>query len=333
MKAIIPVAGAGTRLRPLTYTQPKPLIPVAGKAIISFIIDDLKKEGVDEFVFVIGHLGEKVKTYLEKQYPNLKMSFVVQHERKGLGHAIWLSKEYIKDEEQIIIFLGDTILDVDLKSLLASPTSTLMVKKVQDPREFGVVEVDEEGIATRVVEKPMIPRSNLAIVGLYKIKEVSMLIAALDEMVAQKQKTYNEYQLTDALQKMIEMGVKFDTAYANNWFDCGKKEVLLETNSMLLEKEDYSPNMASQPIDSIVLHPVSIGENCKISNSIIGPHVTIGDNARINTSIIKDSIIGNDAKLDEVVLFRSIIGNDTGVRGLKQSLNIGDNTEIDFGTH
>ncbi|MBL7830185.1 MAG: NTP transferase domain-containing protein [Saprospiraceae bacterium] len=333
MKAIIPVAGAGTRLRPLTYTQPKPLIPVAGKAIISFIIDDLRKEGVDEFIFVIGHLGEKVKTYLEKHYPDMKMSFIVQNERRGLGHAIWLSQDLFKEEEQIIIFLGDTILDVDLKTLLSSPYSTLIVKKVQDPREFGVVEVDDDGFATKVVEKPMIPRSNLAIVGLYKIKEVKSFIVALNALIENNQKTYNEFQLTDALEQMIENGIKFNTMYVNNWFDCGKKEVLLDTNSILLEKEDYTPNIASHPIDSIILHPVSIGENCKISNSIIGPHVTIGDNARINTSIIKESIIGNDAKLEEVVLFRSIIGNDTGVRGLRQSLNIGDNTEIDFGTH
>ncbi len=333
MKAIIPVAGAGTRLRPLTYTQPKPLIPVAGKAIISFIIDDLRKEGVDEFIFVIGHLGEKVKTYLEKHYPDMKMSFVVQNERRGLGHAIWLSQDLFKDEEQIIIFLGDTILDADLKTLIASKFSTLLVKKVQDPREFGVVEVNDEGFATKVVEKPMIPRSNLAIVGLYKIMEVEILIQELNNMIEQNQKTYNEFQLTDALEKMIEKGVKFNTMYVNNWFDCGKKEVLLETNSILLEREDYTPNMASYPVDTIILHPISIGENCKITNSIIGPHVTIGDNARINTSIIKDSIIGNDAKLEEVVLSRSIIGNDTGVRGLRQSLNIGDNTEIDFGSH
>ena len=333
MKAIIPVAGAGTRLRPLTYTQPKPLIPVAGKAIISFIIDDLLKEGVDEFIFVIGHLGDKVKTYLQKQYPDMKMSFVVQQERRGLGHAIWLSGNLFKDESEIIIFLGDTILDVDLKALFSSPFSTLLVKKVQDPRTFGVVEIDEEGFATRVVEKPAIPRSNLAIVGLYRIKEVTALLSALDWLIDNDYRTYNEFQLTDALEKMIEGGIRFNTMFVNNWFDCGKKEILLDTNSTLLEKEDYIPVIASEPVDSIILQPVSIGKNCQISNSIIGPYVTIGDNARINTSIVKDSIIGNDARLDEVMLYRSIIGNDTGVRGLKQSLNIGDNTEIDFGVH
>lgn len=331
MKAIIPVAGAGTRLRPLTYTQPKPLIPVAGKAIISFIIDDLIKEGVQDFVFVIGYLGEKVMAYLEKHYPNINMSFVYQNERKGLGHAIWLSKEFIKDEDQIIIYLGDTILDIDLKKVMITEHSTLVVKKVQDPREFGVVEVNEEGFAVKVVEKPSIPKSNLAIVGLYKIKEVKALIKALDKMVEENQRTYNEFQLTDALMRMIEEGVVFETSSVNNWFDCGKRDVLLDTNIMLLQRENYTPIVASRTVDTIILPPVSIGENCKISNSIIGPYVTIGDDAIIDSSIIKDSIIGSQVNLDEVVLFRSIIGNDTGVKGLRQSLNIGDNTEIDFG--
>lgn len=331
MKAIIPVAGAGTRLRPLTYTQPKPLIPVAGKAIISFIIDDLIKEGVQDFVFVIGYLGEKVMAYLEKHYPNINMSFVYQNERKGLGHAIWLSKEFIKDEDQIIIYLGDTILDIDLKKVMLTEHSTLVVKKVQDPREFGVVEVNEEGFAVKVVEKPSIPKSNLAIVGLYKIKEVKELIKALDKMVEENQRTYNEFQLTDALMRMIEEGVVFETSSVNNWFDCGKRDVLLDTNIMLLQRENYTPIVASKTVDTIILPPVSIGENCKISNSIIGPYVTIGDDAIIDSSIIKDSIIGSQVNLDEVVLFRSIIGNDTGVKGLRQSLNIGDNTEIDFG--
>ncbi len=331
MKAIIPVAGAGTRLRPLTYTQPKPLIPVAGKAIISFIIDDLIKEGVQDFVFVIGYLGEKVMAYLEKHYPDINMSFVYQNERKGLGHAIWLSKEFIKDEDQIVIYLGDTILDIDLKNVLHTDHSTLVVKKVQDPREFGVVEVNEEGFAVKVVEKPMIPKSNLAIVGLYKIKEVKELILALDQIVEQDLRTYNEFQLTDALMLMIENGVLFQTSTVNNWFDCGKRDVLLDTNIMLLQRENYTPSILSETIDTILLPPVSIGENCKITNSIIGPFVTIGDDAIIDSSIIKDSIIGSQVNLDEVVLFRSIIGNDTGVKGLRQSLNIGDNTEIDFG--
>ena len=334
MKAIIPVAGAGTRLRPLTYTQPKPLIPVAGKPIISFIIDSLVEVGVDDFVFVIGYLGEKIKAYVEQQYPQLKKSFVNQEMRLGSAHAIWTAREHFKDAEEVIIFFGDTIIDVDFHKIIDSPHSTLGVRKVQDPREYGVVEYDVENPKTRrvvrVVEKPKIPKSNMAMVGFYKIKEVDLLVDALAHNINQNIRTKGEFPLTDALMRMIEKGVNFKTVTVDNWYNCGKKDVLLEANSILLNKEGYASKDLPQYHNSIIIPPVSIGRNCRIENSIIGPHVTIGNNARINNAILKDSIIGNYASIQEVVLLKSVIGNDTAITGLRQSLNIGDNTEIDF---
>lgn len=332
MKAIIPVAGVGTRLRPHTYTQPKPLIPVAGKAIISFIIDQLVEVGINDFVFVIGYLGEKIKLFVEHKYPHLNKEFVHQHSREGSAHAIWTARHAIKGADEIFIFFGDTIIDVDLEYILKQPTSCVGVKRVLDPREFGVVEGGEEGYLTKVVEKPNIPKSNMAMVGLYKIKEVDTLIDVIDHNINTGKQTHGEFQLTDALMGMIERGVRISTAEVNNWFDCGKKEVLLETNAMLLDKEGYASSSLDLPTydNTIIIHPVSIGENCKISNSIIGPHVTIGNNATITYAIIKESIIGNYTSIDEVVLNDSIIGSDTAIKGLSQSLNLGDNTEIDF---
>ncbi len=330
MKAIIPVAGAGTRLRPLTYTQPKPLIPVAGKPIIALIIDQLKSVGVKEFIFIIGYLGEKIKLYVEHAYPELDKVFVVQDSRQGLGHAIWTAKDAIKDADEIVIFLGDTILELNLQAFMNSEKSCLAVKRVEDPRNFGVIELGEDGHVTRVVEKPKIPKSNLAIVGLYKIKEVKELLAAMDELIAADKRTYGEYQLTDAIMKMIGQGVKFTSMRVDNWFDCGKKEILLETNAQLLSKEEYASSSLPSYDNTIIIHPVSIGEGCKIKNSIIGPHVTIGENVSINYAILKDSIIGNFALIEDVNLSQSIVGNDAAIKGLSQSLNIGDNTEIDF---
>ncbi len=330
MKAIIPVAGAGTRLRPLTYTQPKSLIPVAGKPIIALIIDQLRSAGVDEFVFIIGYLGEKIKNYVEKAYPKLKKEFVVQDSRQGLGHAIWMTKDVIKNCDEVIIFLGDTILDLNLKAFMAEPTSCLAVKRVEDPRNFGVIEIGAEGFVTKVVEKPKIPKSNLAIVGLYKIKEVPALLDALDCLIKDDKRTHGEFQLTDALMKLIGEGYKVSSMKVDNWFDCGKKEILLETNAQLLDKEGYASEHLASFDNTIIIHPVSIGKNCKIRNSIIGPHVTIGENVNINYSIVKDSIIGNYALIEEVILTQSIVGNDAAIKGLSQSLNIGDNTEIDF---
>lgn len=331
MKAIIPVAGAGTRLRPHTHTQPKPLMPVAGKPIVCFIVDKLVAVGVTDFVFVLGYLGEKIRDFLEKRYPELHFEFVWQEHREGSGHAIWTAREAIEDEDEIFIAFGDTIFDVDLQSLLAEPISCVGIKKVADPRDFGVVEFDENGLATRLVEKPKIPKSNMALVGLYKITEVTRLLLAIEYLMKNDLRTVGEIQLTDALQVMLGQGVPFKTIPVNNWYDCGRKEVLLETNAMLLSREGYTGDNLPEFENTIIIHPVAIGENCRIANSIIGPHVTIGNEADINDSIIKDSIVGNYARLEEVVLRHSVIGSDSSVKGMNLSLNIGDNTEIDFG--
>jgi len=332
MKVVIPVAGAGTRLRPHTYTQPKPLMPVAGKPIIRLIVDRLVEVGLTEFVFVIGYLGDKIRDYIEETYPNLHTEFVYQEYREGSAHAIATAREYIEDESEIFIAFGDTIFDVDLRTMLDCRNSCIGVKKVSDPREFGVAEFGEDGIVTRMVEKPRIPKSNMAIVGLYKIKEVSTLLRTIDHLIRNDIRTVGEFQLTDALQYMLEGGVTFQTVVVNNWFDCGRKDVLLETNATLLNQRGYATDEFNLPEtdNTIFIHPVAIGANCEILNSIIGPNVTIGDNVKINYSIIKDSIIGNFAGLEDIVLRHSVIGSDANIKGMNLSLNIGDNTEIDF---
>lgn len=333
MKVVIPVAGAGTRLRPHTYTQPKPLLPVAGKPIICFIVDKLAEAGLTDFVFVIGYLGDKVRDFIEHRYPNLKTEFVYQEHREGSGHAVWTAHEAIEDEDEVFIAFGDTIFDADLKQMLDCPFSCIGVKKVDDPREFGVAEFDERGFVSRMVEKPRIPKSNMAIVGLYKIKEVNALLRAVEHLMQTNQRTVGEIQLTDALQYILQQGVPFQAIPVNNWFDCGRKEVLLETNAMLLGQRGYATDAFSLPVfeNTIIIHPVAIGENCHIANSILGPHVTIGNNVTVNSAVIKDSIIGNFASIDEVVLRHSVVGIDAVIKGRNLSLNIGDNTEIDFG--
>ncbi|GAB4492309.1 MAG: sugar phosphate nucleotidyltransferase [Saprospiraceae bacterium] len=332
MKVVIPVAGAGTRLRPHTYTQPKPLMPVAGKPIICFIVDKLVEVGLTDFVFVIGYLGDKIRNFIEQTYPDLQTEFVYQESREGSAHAIWTARETIEDEDEIFIAFGDTIFDVDLRQMLDCQHSCLGVKKVGDPREFGVAEIDDKGFATRMIEKPRIPKSNMAIVGLYKVKEVPALLRTIDQMIQHDQRTVGEFQLTDALQQLLEQGVCFQTLPVTNWFDCGRKEVLLETNAMLLGRRGYATDDFHLPEfeNTIIIHPVAVGANCQISNSIIGPNVTVGDNVTINYSIVKDSIIGNFAALEDVVLKHSVIGSDASIRGMNLSLNIGDNTEIDF---
>ncbi|MEY4106899.1 MAG: hypothetical protein RL181_1241 [Bacteroidota bacterium] len=331
MKAVIPVAGAGARLRPLTYTQPKPLIPVAGKPILSFIIEQLVELGVREFVFIIGYLGEKIRGYVEEKYPGIQKEFVSQEEHIGSAHALWMAREALRPADELLIFFGDAIIDMDFKRLLQAPASCLCVKKVQDPREYGVVEFASDGWVGRVTEKPRIPMSNLAMVGLYRIREVDVLLEALEFNITHNiHSESGEFPLTDALMRMIEKGVKFSTLEVDNWFNCGKKEVLLETNATFLDREGYASSNLPPFDNSIIIHPVSIGKNCDIANSIIGPHVTIGDHVDISHSIIRNSIIGNYTSIREIILQKSVVGNDASITGLRQSLNIGDNTEIDF---
>ncbi|HEX4958695.1 MAG TPA: sugar phosphate nucleotidyltransferase [Lacibacter sp.] len=330
MKAIIPVAGAGTKLRPHTYTQPKALIPIAGKTVLSIIVDQLRDAGIHEFVFVVGYLGDKIQDYIKEAFPHIQSSFVHQGDREGLGHAVLLTKEVVGHDE-VIIVLGDTICEYDVKELLEGPHSALGIKKVDDPRSFGVAEVEDDGSISKVVEKPQIPKSNMALVGIYKIKETQQLFECLEANYREGVKNRDEYSLTDALECMISKGTTFKSFKVLNWFDCGNKESLLESNSTLLKKFGTSISPDHRFENVIIVEPVSIGKNCEIKNSIIGPNVAVGDNTTINSSIIKESIIGSYADLFDIVLEESLIGSDTEVKGETRSLNIGDNTEIDLG--
>lgn len=330
MKAIIPVAGAGTKLRPHTYTQPKALIPLAGKTILSIIVDQLHEAGITDFIFIIGYLGEKIQDYVKLNYPDLNCHFVTQTDRHGIGHAISLTKEIV-GEDEVLIVLGDTIAEYDLKEVMNNPYSLLGVKKVDDPRNFGVAEFGADGFVTRVVEKPAIPKSNMALVGVYKIKETELLFSCLRKVIENNQKKYDEFSLTDALECMIQQNAQFQFFKVSNWFDCGKKESLLQSNAILLKKFGGTTSNIENYQNTIIIPPVSIGHGCLIKNSVIGPNVAIGENTMINYAIIKDSIIGAYSNLYEIVLNNSLIGSDAEVKGVSRNLNIGDNTAIDLG--
>lgn len=203
------------------------------------------------------------------------------------------------------------------------------MKRVEDPRNFGVAEVDQDGFITRLSEKPNIPKSNMALVGIYLIKESDKLMEILDHMIRNKQKTKDEYSLTDAIMKMIEKGARVATFQVGNWYDCGGKANLLETNAVLLKRSSDIQKVYDFK-NTIIIHPVSIGNDCDISDSIIGPNVSIGERTIVHSSIIKNSIIGSFSQLETAVLHQSVVGSDAYLKGLSQSLNIGDSTEIDF---
>lgn len=330
MKAIIPVAGAGTKLRPHSYTQPKALIPLAGKTVLSIIIDQLRDAGLNEFVFIVGYLGDKIRDYVKSNYPDLQAHYVQQIDRQGVGHAINMAREIVNNDE-VFVVLGDTICEYDVREVANSPCSMLGVRKVDDPRDFGVAELDDEGYIDHVVEKPQIPKSNLALVGIYKIKETEQLFQCLENNFLQGLRSHGEYSLTDALDCMLRMGAKFKPFKVDSWFDCGRKETLLESNSTLLKKFAQQNGKEYFFENTVIIQPVSIGEGCDIKNSIIGPNVSIGENTSINYSIIRNSIIGSYSNLYDIVLEGSIIGSDSGLKGETRMLSIGDNTNIDLG--
>lgn len=329
MKAIIPVAGAGTKLRPHSYSQPKALIPLAGKTVLSIIIDQLKGVGINEFVFIVGYLGDKIQDYVKAKYPDLQAHYVHQVDRQGVGHAIRMTRSIV-DQDEVMVVLGDTICEYDVQEVMDSPYSMIGVRKVDDPRDFGVAEIEEDGFISHVVEKPQIPKSNMALVGVYKIKESEQMFQCLENNIRQGLRSHGEYSLTDALDCMIRMGAKFQSFKVENWFDCGRKETILESNALLLKK--FAPKTdVHQFENTVIVPPVSIGTGCQIKNSIIGPNVSIGENTTIDYSIVKNSIIGSFSNLFDIVLDESVIGSDTNLRGETRSLNIGDNTSIDLG--
>lgn len=323
MKAIIPVAGVGSRLRPHTYTLPKVLLNVAGKPILGHILGELEKQEVRECCIIVGYMGELVEEYVRKNF-DLDVTFVQQEERKGLGHSLWLARHTL-DDEPVLIILGDTVFEMDLAAIKNFKTSALGVKEVEDPRRFGVVEVDSEGIITKLVEKPDVPPTNLALVGLYYIANPHLLATSLNTVIEKDIRTRGEYQLTDALQLMIDAGERCTTFSVDGWYDCGKSETLLSTNRYLLGKHSTERLFP----DAVVIPPVYIAPNAKVQRSVIGPNATIADGAVVVDSIVRDSIIGDGASVQQSLLESSIVGNNAGVRGQFMCANVGDSSEID----
>jgi len=321
--AVIPVAGEGTRLRPLTHTTPKVLINVAGKPILGHILDKLESLGIEEVVLIVGHLGRLIVEYVRDKYP-FKTHVVEQEKRLGLGHAVSLVRDKVGSQPFLII-LGDTIFEADFTEVLCGDMSYIGVKEVVDPRRFGTVAL-RDGIISRMVEKAENPPSNLAMVGIYALCNAPLLFECLDHIISHDIRTKGEYQLTDAMQMMIERGEVMKAFPIEGWFDCGKAETVLETNRALLES---SSNEVSLP-GCIVIPPVYVARSAGVQNSIIGPYVTIADNSVVNDSVIRNSIINESAVVRNMLLKESLVGNNAVVIGRPMRLNVGDSSEISF---
>jgi glucose-1-phosphate thymidylyltransferase len=325
MQVIIPMAGYGTRLRPLTFSRPKPLLPVAGAPMIRHVIDSLNGIDVDEYIFIVGYLGNQIEEYVRQNY-NVKAHFVVQEELIGQAHAIYLTREYLNGPA--IVLFADTLFQADLGIIKKTTADAVaFVKEVEDPRRFGVVEVDEKDKVTRFIEKPDSMENKNVVIGLYYLRDSAPMITAIEKQMATKNMTRGEFFIADAFQIMVQDGAVFNTSPVGVWLDCGKPETVLETNRYLLENGHANESSFSKS-GVAVIPPSFIHPSALIESSVIGPYASIGAGCQIKDSFIRDSIIDDNAVVQSIHLDQSLVGIKTNVAGKISTLNIGDESSL-----
>lgn len=326
------MAGLGTRLRPHTWNKPKPLISLAGRTVLDFFLDTFKSIPLTrqvEYVFIIGQMGDQIKDYISLHYPQTPAHYVVQAEMRGQSDAVFLAREHLKGPA--IIAFADTLVDTDFTSLTSEAADAVVwVKPVDDPRRFGVAEVNSSGFVKRLIEKPEDVKNNLAIVGLYYFKDSLKLRDAIEEQIKRDISLRGEYYLADAVNILLEGEIKMRAQPIEVWLDAGTPDMMLSTNRYLLEHGH--DNAADNPKRSGVslLPPVFIHPDADIISSVIGPNVTIGSGCRIDSCVLRNTIIEDGTEVKSVVIEDSIIGCNVRVTGSPSHLNLGDQTHLEL---
>jgi len=325
MKVIIPLAGKGTRLRPHTHITPKPMLKIAGKPVMQYVLEDLRKLGnVDEIVYITGHLKEKVEEYARSEFSDIPSVFIEQRVQDGTAGAIALAREHV-DQPVLIIFV-DTIFDADLSvTKTIDADGIIWVKEVEDYQRFGVVVTDDQGNMTKIVEKPNTPISKRANIGLYYVRNWKLLYEGIDWVLTQP-KNKGEYYLTDAFQYMIDHGAKIRVIDVEGWYDAGKIDTLLETNRVMLEKGHARRPAADG--GATIIDPVYIEDEVVLKGGRIGPNVSIGRGSIIERSELRDTLIGSNAKIVGSTLQNSLIGDSVVIEGVRGELTLADHSEV-----
>jgi glucose-1-phosphate thymidylyltransferase len=324
MKVIIPLAGKGTRLRPHTHVTPKPMMRVAGKPVMSYVLDELRElGGIEQIIYITGHLKEKVEDFARKSL-DIPSVFIEQKVQDGTAGAIALAREYV-DQPVLIIFV-DTIFDADLSVVNRTDADGIIwTKEVEDYQRFGVVVTDKDGNMTKIVEKPKTPISKRANIGLYYMRNWKLLFEGIDHVLASPQ-NQGEYYLTDAFQYMIDKGAKIQVIDVEGWYDAGKIETMLETNQTMLEK-----GRARRPSgngDYTIVDPVYIEDNVILKGSTIGPNVSIGSGSVLENSSVSHSIVGTNARIKGSTSRNSLVGDDAVLEGINGEVTVGDHSEV-----
>jgi len=325
MKVIIPLAGKGTRLRPHTHVTPKPMLRIAGKPVMDYVMDDVKRlGGVEQVVYITGHLKEKVEEHARKDV-GLPAVFVEQKVQDGTAGAVNLARPYV-DQPVLIIFV-DTIFDADLSVVRSIDADGIIwTKEVEDYQRFGVVVTDAAGNMTKIVEKPSTPISKRANIGLYYVRNWQLLFEAIDHVLASPPNK-GEFYLTDAFQYMIDKGAKIRVVDVQGWYDAGQIETLLDTNRVMLEK-GRARRPAQLDGSARVVEPVYIEDGVRISESTVGPNVSLSAGTVIERSTLANTIVGANSRVVGATLHDSIIGDNVKLTGLKGSATIGDHAEV-----
>jgi glucose-1-phosphate thymidylyltransferase len=330
LKVVIPMAGLGTRLRPQTWSKPKQLITVAGKTVLDHVLASLSTLPSPqdiELISIVGYLGDQIEEHIRNVYPRLKTHFVIQENPSGQSHALKLAGDLLKGK--MLIVFADTLIKTDLSFLKDETADAVVwVKEVADPRRFGVAEVGPDGWVARLIEKPSDFSNNLAVVGFYYFKQAEALLAAIDEQIRLGLQLNGEYFLVDAVNLMLQKGLRMRTDKVDTWLDAGTPEALLETNRYLLKNGlDNSAEMQTRK-GNVIYPPVYIHQSALVEGSIIGPDVSLGAGCKVTSSIIRNSILEDEAETTDVILEASLIGRRARLNRRAGVINAGDNTEV-----